>query len=283
CMAFYVAEMGDDLHSRHQLEQDLRTALQQDQFFLLYQPIVDLETRAVVAVEALLRWDRPGRGTTLPSEFIASLEATGMIRPVGAWVLHEACQQATTWQHEGDPVRVSVNISARQLDQESVVEDVERALRVSGLDPALLLLELTESALMGDERDISQRLLTLRKTGVRVAVDDFGTGYSSFAHLQRFPLDVLKIDRSFVASVSASSEAAAVVRTLVHLAKVVGLRTVAEGVEDDLQLRFLIAEDVDSAQGFLFARPLTADELSCYLLASRSKEPLPASAGGLGA
>ncbi len=250
--------MHSAIEHRHQLEVDLHLALDAGQFFLLYQPMIDLGTRLFTGVEALLRWDHPERGVVMPDEFIPELEASGLIVAVGAWVLEEACRQGAAWQAMGYRIAISVNVSGRQLALDRIADDVRRAVVASGLDPGQLVLELTETTLMDDVDAAVARLAPLRALGVRLAVDDFGTGYSSLAYLRRFPIDVLKIDRSFVSGIADSRESAALVHTLVQLGKVLGLETVAEGVEDDNQRLRLQAEPVDTGQGFLFSRPLDA-------------------------
>jgi EAL domain-containing protein (putative c-di-GMP-specific phosphodiesterase class I) len=253
-------------HHRH-LEVDLQQALENGEFFLLYQPTFDLPTGEFCGVEALLRWQHPDRGVVRPDEFLPALESGGLIVPVGAWVLHEACRQAASWARDGHRFAVSVNVSGRQLDGDRLVDDVEDALSLSGLAPGRLLLELTETTLMHDPEATVARLQALKALGVRVAVDDFGTGYSSLAYLKQFPIDVLKIDRSFVSGITDSSEAAALVHTLVQLGKVLGIQTVAEGVETPGQLALLQRQDVDVGQGFHFSQPMTADQLE-HLLGS---------------
>ena len=212
----------------------------------------------------------------LPDDFIPALEASGLIVPVGRWVLHEACAQGAAWERQGHRVTVSINVSAKQLDRDQIVTDVHAALADSGFDPALCVLELTETTLMHDVEDTVGRLTLLKALGVRLAIDDFGTGYSSLAYLRQFPIDVLKIDRSFVSGITDTSEAVALVHAMVQLGKALGLETVAEGVETDGQRVQLATENVDTAQGFLFARPLDVDAMTRLLEDSpRSPADLP--------
>ncbi len=253
------------------LEVDLQSALESGQFFLVYQPTIDLSTGAFTGVEALLRWRHPERGVVQPDDFIPALESSGLIVPVGAWVLHEACRQGAVWHRQGYRFAVSVNVAARQVDQDRIVDDVRDALSISGLDPDLLILELTETTLMHDVEGIVARLQMLKAVGVRIAIDDFGTGYSSLAYLRQFPIDVLKIDRSFVSGIADTTESAALVHTLVQLGKVLGLETIAEGIETDDQRLRLKAEDVDTGQGFLFARPLEVEDVNRFLEGSAGK------------
>ena len=254
---------------------DLRRAIDEGQFFLLYQPTVSLATGVVTGVEALLRWHHPERGVVQPDDFIPALESSGLIISVGQWVLEESCRQGVIWHRDGNPISVSANISIRQLERDRIVDDVRGALSASGFDPAKLILELTETTLMSDVGATVTRLRLLKALGVRLAVDDFGTGYSSLAYLRQFPIDVLKIDKSFVSGIAATKEAAALVHMLVQLGKALGLETIAEGIETDEQRRRLESEQVDGGQGYLFARPLSAQAVGELLRGSASK-PLTA-------
>jgi diguanylate cyclase (GGDEF)-like protein len=265
CAMEYAPSMQIAAQDHRLLVSDMRSALADNQFFLLYQPTINLETNAFTGVEALLRWQHPTRGIVEPDAFIPEMESSGLIISVGAWVLEEACRQGAAWHAEGHRFTISVNVSAKQLEQERIVEDVQLALAASGLDPAALILELTETTLMNDVEQAVARVRHLKELGIRVAVDDFGTGYSSLAYLRQFPIDILKIDRSFVSGIADSVESAAIVRTLVQLGKVLKLETIAEGIEDDDQRLRLQAENVDTGQGFLFARPLAAVAIDQYL------------------
>jgi len=256
CAVVFAPTMQEAVDDTRNLEKDLIGALEANQFFLLYQPTFDLSSGAFTGVEALLRWRHPTRGVIEPDDFIPTLEANGLIVPVGRWVLEEACQQGATWENQGHKVIVSINVSARQLDRDEIISDVHTALTSSGFDPGLCVLELTETTLMHNVDDTVGRLTLLKALGVRIAIDDFGTGYSSLAYLRQFPVDVLKIDRSFVSGVSDTSEAGALVHAMVQLGKALGLETVAEGVENEGQRMQLAAEHIDTGQGFLFARPL---------------------------
>ncbi len=234
---------------------DLRGALEKAQLLLEYQPQFDLRAGAVSTFEALLRWRHPQRGWVAPSEFIAVAEETGLIIPIGAWVLRCACKEARSWPEH---IQVSVNLSAVQCASRSTVEVVREALASSGIDPARLELEVTESSLIADSSTARETLLALKRMGVRIALDDFGTGYSSLAHLQQFPLDKLKIDRSFVAALEheTGGQAQAIVRSILHLGHGLGLQIVAEGVETQTQLAALRELGCAGVQGFLFARSL---------------------------
>ena len=261
----FLPSMQEAVDRSRRLEVGLHGALEAEQFYLMYQPWIDLSSGRFVGVEALLRWNHPERGVVQPNDFIPALESTGLIVPVGRWVLRSACHQASLWHQRGYGFDVSVNISARQLDRDQLVDDVREALDDSGLEARSLILELTETSLMHDADGTVRRLEELKRLGVRIAIDDFGTGYSSLAYLRQFPIDVLKIDRAFVSGIADSRESAALVHTLVQLGKVLGLETIAEGVETDDQRSRLKVEKVDTGQGFLFARPLTVVDLDQLL------------------
>ena len=257
---------------RINLEMDLAGALDADQFFLVYQPMLDLESERVVGVEALLRWRHRSGETIPPDVFIPLAEDSGLIVEIGRWVLDRACAQAASWNERGHPLNISVNVSARQLERPEFIEEVHTALHDSGLAPASLTLEITETVLMRKPDITAQLLGELKALGVRIAVDDFGTGYSSLAYLRQFPVDSLKIDRTFITGLALSSEAHALTHTLIQLGKAMGLETLAEGVEERDQVRALQLEGCDLAQGFLFARPLTPAALEQFL----AENPAPA-------
>jgi diguanylate cyclase (GGDEF)-like protein len=259
-------EMRDDIGRRIALEFDLRSALTERQFYLAYQPIYNLEDLAIVGVEALLRWRHPIQGIVQPNEFIPILEKTGAIREVGAWVLNEACSQMVKWHELGTALDVSVNVSARQLDDDLFVSQVRGALHTSGLEATSLIIEMTETALMQDIDSSVVRLEEIRALGVRIAIDDFGTGYSSLSHLRQIPVDSLKIDQSFTASLTTSDESKALVKTFIQLGKDLGLETVAEGVETMGQVELLRENRVGHVQGYLFSRPLDPESFEIQLL-----------------
>jgi diguanylate cyclase (GGDEF)-like protein len=261
----FQREMQTAVEDRLTLELDLRGALDRGEFYLVYQPIFELESGRVLGLEALLRWKHPGRGTVQPDSFIPLLEETKLIVDVGHWVIHEACRQAQEWQLGGRDMYVSVNVSARQLDGDHLVCDLQAALDTTGLPPAALVIELTETAIMYDANATARQLQAVKQLGVGVAIDDFGTGYSSLAYLRQFPVDILKIDRSFVSAISDSAESSALIRTLVQLGKQLGLKTLAEGIEQHDQFCQLQEEECDSGQGFMFARPLEADAVNTFL------------------
>jgi diguanylate cyclase (GGDEF)-like protein len=263
----FEPEMHTVVQGHHLLEMDLRDALPADQFHLVYQPIFNLAGGRTTGVEALLRWDHPSRGTVQPDTFIPMLEDTGMITDVGRWVLNEACLQGARWHAMGYQLDVSVNVSARQLETEELVEDLRRALQSSGFPASSLTLEITETAIMKDVAAVVPRLAALKAIGVRIAIDDFGTGYSSLAYLQQFPVDTLKIDRSFISAMAQSPESGALIRTLVQLGKTLGLETLAEGIEECEQYSQLERDHCDSGQGYLYARPLEVDAVETFLAA----------------
>jgi len=248
--------MHEAVNGRLELRSDIDSALANDQFFLLYQPIVDLQSTSIRGVEALLRWDHPTRGIIPPNDFIPILEDCGLIVDVGRWVLETACAQAGQWRERGYLPTMSVNVSMRQLESDVLVADVERALLANCLDPASLVIEVTETALMKDTDSTVSRLRQLKELGVKIAIDDFGTGYSSLAYLRQFPVDVLKIDRSFISTMDGSEGSLALIRTMVQLGQALGLVTLAEGIEEEHQLECLRESDCQSGQGFIFSRPV---------------------------
>jgi EAL domain-containing protein (putative c-di-GMP-specific phosphodiesterase class I) len=262
----FHAEMQSEILRRVELEFDLRSAMDDEQFRLVYQPIYNLEDLTIVGVEALLRWHHPTRGIIQPDDFISILEQTGQIQEVGRWVLLHACEQMAAWHESGNTLDISVNVSGRQLDHDGIVDDIRQALDLTGLDPGALIIEVTESTLMRNRDKTARRLHTIKQLGVRIAIDDFGTGYSSLAYLQQFPVDCLKIDRTFTNAITASPESKALISTLVQLGKDLGLRTLAEGVETTEQMDHLRGENVNEAQGFLLSRPLDANVLERKLL-----------------
>ncbi len=262
----YEPWMGDRLRERVALEGELRQALARDELRLAYQPIVELATGRIEGVEALVRWEHRERGVLLPGVFVPLAEETGLIGPIGAWVLAAACRQGRAWQDRfPTPPVVSVNLSARQLQHSGLVETAERVLRETRLDPALLRLELTESAVMADPDGAAATLRRLKGLRVQVALDDFGTGYSSLGSLTRFPIDVLKIDRSFVAGLGREDGDAAIVRAVVAMAPALGLRVVAEGVETREQLERLRELGCELGQGYHFASAVPAEAATALL------------------
>jgi diguanylate cyclase (GGDEF)-like protein len=261
----FESGMQDAVQTRMELEMDLRDALEKDEFFLVYQPTFDLRTMSPTGMEALIRWRHPVRGIVQPDDFVPLLEEIGVIAEVGKWVLKEACRQGAAWRTAGYLVGMAVNVSALQIDTDEFVAEIEDALQSSGLEPSALTIEITETALMGNAEETAGRLEAVKRLGVRIAIDDFGTGYSSLAYLQRFPVDALKIDRSFISRLTHDEEGETLIRTLVQLGKSLSIETLAEGIEESSELSLLKEEQCDSGQGFLFARPLEVDACETFL------------------
>lgn len=259
----FVPAMRSEVERRSRLRSELDRAVVRDQFRLHYQPIVALESGTRVGVEALLRWQHPDHGLLAPSEFIAFAEDSGQIVRMGSWVLRTACRATAQL---GPCSRMSVNVSGRQLRSPALVADVEQALHESGLQPGRLILEITETATVGtgeaQTRETAAMLAALKEMGVQIALDDFGTGFSPLSHLRRFPVDLLKIDRSFVAGITTSRQDEAIVRGIIDLAHALGVRVVAEGVEQPDQLAALTALGCDMAQGYLWMRPSALADLT---------------------
>jgi diguanylate cyclase (GGDEF)-like protein len=265
--AFFAPEMSTYFPKRLALENELRAAIEKNQFVLHYQPKVDMRTSRITGMEALVRWRHPQRGLVAPSDFIPFAEETGLIVPLGNWVLQEACRQTRAWQQRGiQDLAIAVNISGVQFQQRDLVENVSDALAAAGLEARFLELEITESVVMQNAPEAIVMLEQLHKMGVGLSIDDFGTGYSSLNYLKRFPIDKLKIDQSFIRDISADVDDAAIVQAIIAMAHSLRLRVVAEGVENEGQLDFLRALDNDEYQGFLYSKPLSAAEVERRLL-----------------
>jgi diguanylate cyclase (GGDEF)-like protein len=257
--ALFDASMSTSAEGRLELEGDLGAALREEQLFVQYQPIFDLSRHEVTGVEALVRWRHPARGVLPPDEFIPMSEESGLILSIGRWVLGEACKQAARWHARGHPVSVFVNVSAQQLSRDGFAGDVRRALEISGIDPSLLALEITETTLMHDVAAAGERLREIKALGVRVAIDDFGTGYASLSQLQRMPVDILKIDSSFVAALAEGGQGRELLEAILGVGHALSLTVVAEGVETQTQLIALEEIGCEQAQGHLLGRPCAAD------------------------
>jgi diguanylate cyclase (GGDEF)-like protein len=259
---FFAAELNARLRARLALEGDLRHALAREQMVLHYQPKVDVATGRVRGFEALVRWQHPTLGQVSPADFIPVAEETGLIVPIGEWVLRTACRQVRAWIDAGLPaLPVAVNLSARQFREEGLVELVLDAIAQSRIDPRLLELEVTETLLMEDTARTVRWLEALRGQGITIALDDFGTGYSSLSYLKRFPVDTIKMDKSFVRDVASDAQSGAIATAIVTLAHSLGMDVVAEGVETREQLESLAARGCDTVQGFLFSRPVPHAEI----------------------
>ena len=258
---FYSKEMNARASERLNLENQLRKALDRDELQLFYQPKVDVQTNQLAGAEALLRWQHPQLGLVSPDQFIPIAEETGLIVPIGEWIAHTACTQCRSWRSIGqNPLRVSVNVSGRQFNSEGLVETIRHALATSQLPGESLVLEITESVIMSNPLQTIKTLESLKALGLAISIDDFGTGYSSLSYLKQFPLDELKIDRSFVTDVCSDSRDAAIVKSVIAMAKGLGLKVVAEGVENQAQKEFLLHQGCDEYQGFLFGKPIPASE-----------------------
>lgn len=262
---FYESRMNERSYERLTMQNALRHAVERKELVLHYQPICSLESGCIIGLEALMRWQHPSRGLLQPEDFVVLMEETGIIVPVGDWVLRTACAQLRRWRTALPSLRLQVNVSARQLGHPGFMDSVKRTLQETEVDPAGVTLELTENVLMDNSRQASDVLTVLRAMGVQLSVDDFGTGYSSLAYLKRFPVDTLKIDKSFVADIAEGSDGAAIVGAVINLAHDLRLKVTAEGVETPEQLAFLRANGCDYVQGFLFSRPLAPEKVSDFL------------------
>ncbi len=267
---FFASAMQEEAQSRHALEWALRRAVEKEEFQLVYQPQICLQTGRIIGVEALIRWMNPSRGLLTPYHFIAGLEEFGLIDQVGEWVLHTACEQLRRW-HEMDlePMRIGVNVSARQLEDPMFIDKVRNALGETNLPPEFLELELTESSLMSDAAIASSLLRNIQDVGVRIAIDDFGTGYSSLMYLHEFPLNALKIDKNFVQSVGSHGRGGPISNMIIGLGQNLGLEVIAEGVETEGQLEYMRERGCDIAQGYLYSRPESAETLTPWLKANQ--------------
>lgn len=276
---FYTPRMNARAHEMLLLERDLRRALEVSQFCLHYQPQIELKTGQMIGVEALLRWQHPQQGLVPPDDFIPLAEETGLIVAIGEWVLREACQQQVRWQKQGFPaLRMAVNISGRQLKQPDFIETVDLILTETGISPQYLELEITESIIMRDVQSTIMELTDLRMRGIRLSIDDFGTGYSSLSYLNRFPVDQLKIDRSFVARLSGDKELGMIVDAVIALGRSMQLEVIAEGIESQEQMESLTERGCQLGQGFLFSRALPESEFrELFLCTPQPQYPSPSS------
>jgi diguanylate cyclase (GGDEF)-like protein/PAS domain S-box-containing protein len=263
---FFDEEMHTKAFERLNLGSGLRRAQERNELLLHYQPLIDLKSGKVIGAEALLRWNHPELGLVLPERFVALAEDTGLIVPIGDWVLQEACHQAAVWQSRKTPdFRIAINLSAAQFRRHDLEKSVKRALELSKINPAFVELELTETILMTSAENALESVQRLESLGVKLSIDDFGTGYSSLSYLKRFAVNKLKIDRSFVHNVTTDSDDAAIVRAIIQMAKSLGLKTIAEGVEESSTLDWLRQHECDEAQGYYFAKPMNAEQFTKYL------------------
>jgi EAL domain-containing protein (putative c-di-GMP-specific phosphodiesterase class I) len=261
--------MHDEILSYHRLETDLKNAVAREQLALLYQPQLRLADHRIDAVEALLRWNHPERGTLSPSDFLSVAEESGHIIPMGVWVIEEACRQLKRWEAAGVPLpRVAINVAGVQFRQPGFHETVRRVLEAHSVDPSLIELELTEHSLMEDTKNTRECLRNLKRIGLRLAIDDFGAGYSCLSHLRQFPLDVLKIDRSFVSDLEKNIDAQVICSAILSIAHALSLDAVAEGIESEQQLSFLTRNDCLYGQGFYFSAPIEADKIGAMMVES---------------
>jgi len=270
CYQFFADAMQEEAQSRRALEWALRRAVEAHEFQLVYQPQICLRTGSVIGVEALIRWMHPTRGLLTPYHFIGALEEFGLINEVGQWVLQTACEQLREW-HAADlkPMRMSVNVSAQQFEDPMLMDKVRSALDETKVSPEFLELELTESCLMSDPAQAGALLREIRDAGVRIAIDDFGTGYSSLTYLNEFPLNALKIDKSFVQSVESNDRGGPISNMIIGLGQNLGLEVIAEGVETEGQLQYMQEHGCDIAQGYLYARPESPSDLTPWLQANQ--------------
>jgi EAL domain-containing protein (putative c-di-GMP-specific phosphodiesterase class I) len=267
--------MHDTALKRLELKADLQRALEHHEFILHYQPVIELESGSISGVEALVRWMHPVRGMVPPLDFIPLAEETGLIAPIGRWVMHEACRAAKELQQEfptDPPLHMAVNLSARQLARAEIVDEVREILNDTHLDPSTLIIEITESVMMQDMELSIARLTELKSLGVQLAIDDFGTGYSSLNYVRRFPVDILKVDKSFIDEVNADGEASALTAAVIELAGILNLKPVAEGIERADQLQRLLELHCDLGQGYFFAKPMVGSDLQALLAERHAME-----------
>ncbi len=269
----YTPAMNADIRDKLALETDLRRALERGEFLVYYQPQTEIETGRILGMEALVRWQHPQRGLVLPAEFIPVAEETGLIVPLGEWVLRTACAQNKAWHEVGfPPMTIAVNLSARQFRERNLREIVAAALADAGLEARYLQLEITEGIAMQDTDFSIATLRALREMGVEISIDDFGTGHSSLSYLKRLPINAVKIDQSFVRDIAFDPDDAAIASAIIAMARHLGLSVIAEGVETDEQLAILREQQCSQFQGYLYSRPLPPDEVEEML---RRNKPLP--------
>ena len=274
----FNSSLHDRAITRLQLETDMRRGLEREEFLIYYQPIHSLETGKLAGFEALARWKHPVRGIVSPVEFIPVAEETGTIVALGTWIMERACSQMQSWQElypHKYPLQISVNLSGKQLREPSLLEKIDSILQKTGLSPESLKLEITESSLIENMEVATQTLLEIKSRGIKLSMDDFGTGYSSLSYLHRFPVDILKIDRSFVRDIRTNKGNYAIVKAIVTLAHVLDMEVIAEGLEDSFQLEQLKLLNCEYGQGYYFAKPLNQQQAECLVANSvRSHVPI---------
>jgi len=278
--AVFDATMHEHAVARLQLETDLRRAVERQEFRLQFQPIVSLDDHRIVGFEALIRWQHPEQGLLAPAAFLKIAEETGLIARLDQWVLREACATARRWNEDAAgaaPISVSVNLSAHSFGQQDLVRQVSETLRETGLDPRALRLEITESVAMADAERARTVLVALKELGIRISLDDFGTGYSSLSYLQGFPVDTLKIDRSFVTGTDRNDQCREIIRTIVNLARTLRLDVIAEGAETAAQVEFLEGLECRFLQGYFFSKPMPIDQLSAFMTGASGRDRAKAS------
>jgi EAL domain-containing protein (putative c-di-GMP-specific phosphodiesterase class I) len=280
---FFSSEMNAQALETLMMASSLKLAVERGELALEYQPRIDLTGSRVIGVEALVRWNHPTLGRIMPGQFISIAEKTGLINPIGEWVLREACRQAVEWRRSGFPhLRVAVNLSARQFNQPDLTDRVAAILAETGLDPRALELEVTESMVMRDPQRAAVILERFREMGVAVAIDDFGTGYSSLSYLKRFPIDYIKIDQSFIRGVPHDAEDTGITSAVIAMAKTLGLKLIAEGVDNHDQLAFLRREGCNEGQGYFISTPIPGDAVQSFIrdfARSAGKPPGPPADG----
>jgi FOG: EAL domain len=263
---FYSENIQSKSLEHLSIETNLRFALERNEFSLHYQAKVDFKTNVINGVEALLRWQNPNLGSVTPMQFIPIAEESGLIIPIGRWVMKTACEQNVAWQREGlPPVCMAVNLSPRQLTDDNLIDDIQSALNDSGMAPNLLELEITESMVMRNPARMIAVLTKIKNLGVRLAIDDFGTGYSSLSQIKHFPIDTLKVDRSFIRNIPQDAEDKAITEAIIAMGKTLSLTVVAEGVETQEQLDFLREHSCDEMQGFYFSKPIVPEQFADLL------------------
>ncbi len=270
---FYSKDIQSKSLERLSIETNLRFALERNELSLHYQAKVDFKTNTITGVEALLRWQNPYLGSVTPTQFIPVAEETGLIVPIGRWVMRTACAQNVAWQRDGlPPVCMAVNLSLRQLTDDNLIDDIKKALNDSGMAPNLLELEITESMVMHNPARMIAVLAKIKNLGVRLAIDDFGTGYSSLAQIKHFPIDTLKVDRSFIRNIPKDAEDKAITEAIIAMGRTLSLTVVAEGVETIEQMNFLEDHSCDEMQGYYFSKPIVPEQFADLL---RNHVPSP--------